>query len=104
MKSITLAATLTAALGTQSALGWTLTYRDRSGRPHIIDGQGNRGCTRINHARGKLLEWDRPTFSNCCVRVWENGRCAGPPQGFSCPDWRKVTTIDLNSFMVTNCS
>jgi hypothetical protein len=96
---------LSAILLAQSAAGaWTWTWREPNNTPHVVRGTGNKGCTGINHGRGKVFDWDRSSDSNCCIRMWTNGNCNGDTAGFSCSDWRNhVSSVDLLSYRVTNC-
>jgi hypothetical protein len=85
------------SLATAAQAGWTFTY---SGG--VKDGSGNKGCTKITHKAGREFNWDRSTFSSCCIRLYSDSSCKNQV-GYSCPDWKKVASRDLNSFKVTSC-
>jgi hypothetical protein len=95
----------TAVLFAGAASGWQFTYVDPNNKSYIVSDPNNRnrGCTPINHAQGKTFVWDRATFSNCCINVYNNNACSGSAQGISCPDWTKQASISLYGFTVTNC-
>jgi hypothetical protein len=96
----------TAALCAAAASGWQFTYVDPRGRSYIVNDPTNqdRGCTPINHGRGKTFAWDRPNrFNSCCINLYANNACSGSAQGLSCPDWSKPASTSLYGFTVTNC-
>lgn len=88
----------------QSTSAWLFTWRGSNGQAQIVDGgDSNKKCTGISHKAGKDLEWDRGFWSDCCVSVYTNKDCSGDPQGYSCDDWTKTASVNLDSFKVTNC-
>ncbi|PVF92696.1 hypothetical protein CPB86DRAFT_790919 [Serendipita vermifera] len=94
----------TSLLLVQSASAWTFLWRGSDNLAHIYDGgDNNRGCTRISHAKGKTFEWDRGFFSDCCISLYAGTTCSGDPQGYSCSDWKKAASLNLNSYKVTHC-
>jgi hypothetical protein len=103
MKISVAALLATAAVATQSAHGWTLTYRNSRGVASVASGTGNRACGSINHARGQIFAWDRAVFSRCCVKLYSAASCRGNPQGYSCPDWSKPASVPLRSYRVESC-
>jgi hypothetical protein len=94
----------TAVIYASAVSGWQFTYVDPTGKTYIVrqSTYSNRACTPINHAAGKVVVWDRGD-TTCCINLYNNTACSGTPQGTSCPDWAKATSIALYSFSVTGC-
>ena len=95
---------LSAIIAAQSAAaGWTFTWRQPNGTPHVVTALEDKGCTVIDHGKGKEFDWTRSFESDCCIRLWTNPHCSGDMAGFSCPSWKKDASVTLFSFEVTNC-
>jgi hypothetical protein len=76
---------------------WTLVLGGQ-----VFDGTGNRGCSRVTANAGSRLDWDRATFSDCCVRLYSDSGC-GTQVGYSCSDWEKNLGQNVRGFKVTSC-
>jgi hypothetical protein len=103
---VTIVATLLAVvLAASSAHGWTLTYRDPSGRTTVTHGDLNKPCTPLYHTReGGLVDLQRAHSRGCCVEVWTgNTRCLGIIPAI-CRARVKRTTKGPSSFRVSGCS
>lgn len=103
---LSIALTLAAALLAQSASAWTFTGRNGAATPFIESGTLNKGCTGINHAKGRKFSWDRPNIglgAKCCIKLYSNRNCGGSPAGYSCKDWSKTSSVALRSYKVESC-
>lgn len=94
-----------ATLLASTTSAWTFTWRDAAGSSYVANGTGNKGCTVISQAKNRQFVWDRPDINNsCCIKLYTNTACSGDPAGYSCPDWTKSASVNLNSYQVVSCS
>jgi hypothetical protein len=100
------AALVAAALAAQSASAWTFEWEKADGTKYVGTGRLDKGCTAIQHARGKAFDWRRPNISIgawCCINLYDNGNCKGDPKYFTCSSWSNVAESDLWSYSVNRC-
>ncbi|KAL2267897.1 hypothetical protein VTJ83DRAFT_5174 [Remersonia thermophila] len=83
-----------------AASAWTFVHSGGK----VADGTGNKSCTKIDHKKGQQFSWDRATFSSCCIRLYSDSSCTEANQvGYSCSDWTKTASQNINGFRVTSC-
>ena len=72
------------------------------GYGHTFSGSNNRDCTGSDTKAEETFDWDVGFFEDCCIHLYEDAACDSEV-GFSCDDWKKAASKNLNSFRVTNC-
>lgn len=78
--------------------GWVLTLNKQ-----VWNGEGDKGCTGgFKYGDGQLLEWDRAWYSDCCLHLYQDGKCK-TQVGYSCGSWKKTLDQTVESFSVDSC-
>lgn len=96
LKNAFVVATVLAAQGTNA---WTFKWRDESGAITAEAGDKAIDCKGIEHAEGKLFEWD-PKGDDLCITMYADDLCEEKSIGLSCGVWNKQSSRDVTAFMV----
>lgn len=83
----------------QSANAWQFVWRDSNGVDTVEGGLKKSDCVSIDHAQGKLFEWD-PQQNDVCIFMYGEEDCTGGIKGMSCPVWDKKSSQDIKAFRV----
>lgn len=96
LKNAFIVATVLAA---QGANAWTFKWRDESGAVTNEAGGKTTDCKPIEHAEGKLFEWDSKG-DGLCISMFADEHCKEGRVGLACDVWNKKSSGDLRAFKI----